>query len=60
MINKLLPIVDTNKKTPSFYAVSSLTKRDVKDIIRLYEYFFNSSDIKRPKIIKEENEQFEN
>ncbi|MBN2858007.1 MAG: hypothetical protein JXN63_06375 [Candidatus Delongbacteria bacterium] len=60
MINKLLPIIDTNKKAPSFYAVSSLSKKEIEDIIRLYEYFFNSNDIKKIKIIKEEKEQLEN
>ena len=60
MINKLLPIIDNSKKAPSFYAVSSLSRRDIKDIIRLYEYFFNSNEIKKIKIVKEEKEQFEN
>lgn len=60
MINKLLPIIDTNKKAPSFYAASSLSKKEIEDIVRLYEYFFNSSDIKKVKIIKEEKEQLEN
>lgn len=60
MINKLLPIIDTNKKAPSFYAVSSLSKKEIEDIVRLYEYFFNSNDIKKIKIIKEEKEQLEN
>ena len=60
MINKLLPIIDTNKKAPSFYAVSNLSKKEIEDIVRLYEYFFNSNDIKKVKIIKEEKEQLEN
>jgi len=60
LINKLLPIIDTNKKAPSFYAVSSLSKKEIEDIVRLYEYFFNSNDIKKIKIIKEEKEQLEN
>ena len=60
MINKLLPIIDTSRKTPSFYAASTLSQRDIKDIVRLYEYFFNSTEIKKVKIVKEEKEQFEN
>lgn len=59
VINKLLPIVDTTRKTPSFYVAKNLSKNDVEDIIRLYEYIFNP-EIKKLKIKKEESEQFEN
>jgi len=59
VINKLLPIIDSNKKTPSFYAAKNLSKNDIEDIIRLYEYIFNP-EIKKIKIEKEESEQIEN
>ncbi|HQO10184.1 MAG TPA: hypothetical protein PLK90_09340 [Clostridiales bacterium] len=59
VINKLLPIVDQNRKTPSFYAAKNLSKNEIEDVIRLYEYIFNP-EIKKLKAEKEENEQLEN
>lgn len=59
VINKLLPIVDSNKKTPSFYVAKNLSKNDIKDIIRLYEYILNP-ETKKFKVKKEEKEQFQN
>ncbi|MFO7810196.1 MAG: hypothetical protein R6V47_02340 [Candidatus Delongbacteria bacterium] len=41
MKEKILPIIDKSTKLPSFYAAKSLSAKDVKDIIRFYEYIFN-------------------
>jgi len=59
VINKLLPIVDSTRKMPSFYVSKNLSKNEVEDVIRLYEYILNP-EIKKIKIKKEENEQLEN
>jgi hypothetical protein len=59
VINKLLPIVDSTRKMPSFYVAKNLSRNEVEDVIRLYEYILNP-EIKKFKIKKEENEQLEN
>jgi hypothetical protein len=59
VINKLLPIVDSSRKIPSFYAAKNLSKTEIEDVIKLYEYIFNP-EIKKIKIKNEENEQLEN
>ncbi|HAQ62360.1 TPA: hypothetical protein DCR49_10255 [Candidatus Delongbacteria bacterium] len=59
MINKLLPIVDPTRKMPSFYAAKNLSKNEIEDVIKLYEYILNP-EIKNIKTQKEESEQLEN
>ena len=59
LTNKILPIIDNSKKMPSFYAAKNLTKNDIEDIVRLYEYIFNP-EIKNIKVAKENTEQIEN
>lgn len=59
VINKLLPIVDPTRKMPSFYAAKNLSKNELEDVIKLYEYILNP-EIKTIKIQKEESEQLEN
>jgi len=59
LTNKLLPIIDHSKKLPSFYAVKNLSRTDIEEIVRLYEYMMNP-EIKKARIRKEETEQIEN
>jgi hypothetical protein len=57
--NKILPIIDNSKKLPSFYAAKNLTKNDIEEIVRLYEYIMNP-EIKNIRPVKEKTEQIEN
>lgn len=57
--NKILPIIDNSKKLPTFYAAKNLTRNDIEEIIRLYEYILNP-DIKSIRPVKEKTEQIEN
>lgn len=59
MNNKILPIIDNSKKLPSFYAAKNLTKNDIEEIVRLYEYILNP-EIKNIRPVKEKTEQIEN
>lgn len=59
MNNKILPIIDNSKKLPSFYAAKNLTKNDIEEIVRLYEYIMNP-EIKNIRPVKEKTEQIEN
>lgn len=57
--NKILPIIDNSKKLPTFYAAKNLTRNDIEEIIRLYEYILNP-EIKNIRPVKEKTEQIEN
>ena len=58
-MNKILPIIDNTKKLPSFYAAKNLTRNDIEEIVRLYEYILNPG-IKNLRPVKEKTEQIEN
>ena len=57
--NKILPIIDNSKKLPTFYAAKNLSRNDIEEIIRLYEYIL-TPEIKNIRPVKEKTEQIEN
>ncbi|MBN2857880.1 MAG: hypothetical protein JXN63_05715 [Candidatus Delongbacteria bacterium] len=59
MNNKILPIIDNSRKLPTFYAAKNLTRNDIEEIVRLYEYILNP-EIKNIRPVKEKTEQIEN
>ncbi len=59
MKDKILPIADSSKKYPSFYAVKNLTKKDINEIVRFYDFII-STDRKKIRFAKDEAEWTEN
>ena len=59
MKEKVLPIIDSTRKFPSFYAAKPLNKNELKEIIRFYEFILGAEQ-RRIRLSSEEAKQSEN
>ncbi|PID27311.1 MAG: hypothetical protein CR982_06065 [Candidatus Cloacimonadota bacterium] len=42
--DKIIPVFDKMKATPSFFAIKDLDEEDIKEVTDFYEFFINSQN----------------